>query len=264
MEQHHTKKIITSVIQHIFFTATRNSKLVTARRSMLQLVMSHECTHPRVKSCIALTKYFNHYICINIYIFHLNTKFKARHSPSRPVAARHATQMYIHIHVLSHVIRRQKNSIITSVTLHIFYRITKFKTHHSTSCHIAARHSARMYTHPLFKSCEMPTRNFHHLICNKHIFLLQYEIQSSSQPVAARCSSSRHTNAHIHVSSHILWRQKISIITSVSISIYIFFTAIRNLKLVTTRRGASQLGMSHECTHPVSSHVMWRQKKFKH
>jgi hypothetical protein len=51
------------------------------------------------------------------------TKFKARHSTSRHIADRHATRM--HIHDSSHIMRRQKISIVTSVLQHIFFTVIR-------------------------------------------------------------------------------------------------------------------------------------------
>jgi hypothetical protein len=77
----------------------------------------------------------------------------------------------------------------------------------------------------------------------------QYEIQSSSQYVATRHSSSSRTNVHIHISSHIMPGRNFNRYICNNTP-YIFFTAILNSKLVTTRRGMSQLVMPHAYTHP--------------
>jgi hypothetical protein len=80
-------------------------------------------------------------------------------------------------------------------------------------------------------------------------------MQSSSQHLVARRSSSYQTKIHIRVTRHVIWRQKSSIINHyICNATNIFFTALQNLKLVTALRGTSQLFMPHECAHPL----MWR------
>jgi hypothetical protein len=117
--------IITSVVRRIFFVAKQNSKLVTTRRSTSQLVMPHECTHPRYVTIIN----FNHYICNTIYIFHRNLKFKARQSTSRHVAARHAAWIYAST---LYVTTTKFNHYICNAP-YIFHCNTKFKARHSIS-----------------------------------------------------------------------------------------------------------------------------------
>jgi hypothetical protein len=66
-----------------------------ARHNTSQLVMLHERTHPRLKSCNMVRNNFVHYICNTTYIFRRNMKFKARHVTSRHVTARHTAEIYI-------------------------------------------------------------------------------------------------------------------------------------------------------------------------
>jgi hypothetical protein len=128
--------IITSVMQHIFFTAIRNSKLVTARRGPSQLVMPQECTHTRFKSCKMTTKYFNHYI--HLYLQHI---FFTVIQNSKLVKARRSwlCRTNVHFQVSSHVKWRQKIQ-----SLHLFYNIylsPKYEMH-SSSQHLVARRSS--------------------------------------------------------------------------------------------------------------------------
>jgi hypothetical protein len=69
------------------YTFRHNTKFKT-RHSPSQLVMPHECAHPRSIHLICDDKKVIHYICNTTYIFHRNTKFKARHIKSLHVAAR--------------------------------------------------------------------------------------------------------------------------------------------------------------------------------
>jgi hypothetical protein len=85
----------------------------------------------------------------------------------------------------------------------------------------------------------------------------QYEIQSLSQHIAARRSSSCHMKVHVHVSSPVMRRKKISIIKSVIQNT--FFTLLQNSKLVSARRSPS-------CCSKVHVHVSWNvaTKNFNH
>jgi hypothetical protein len=147
--------IITTMLQHILFTAIRNSKLVTAQRGTSQLVIPHKCKHPRFKSGDVTTKNFD-YICNTTYFFHNNTKFKARPNTAQLVMPHECT------HLLFNLCNVVTISFVASVIQHIFF---------------AAIWNSKLVT-------------------------------------SLRSSSCR-TNICIHVSSHVMWRQKIPFITSV-------------------------------------------------
>jgi hypothetical protein len=66
---------INQYIWNTTYTFCRNTKL-KARHSPSQLVMPHECTHPRSSHLISDDKSVIRYICNMTYTFHLNTKFK--------------------------------------------------------------------------------------------------------------------------------------------------------------------------------------------
>jgi hypothetical protein len=130
---HHVRTknlVITSVIQHIFFTTIRNSKVVTARHGPSQLVMPQECTYTRFKSCKMTTKYFNHYIHLysNIYFYAIQN--------SKLVTARRSSlcRRNVHFQVSSHGKWRQKNSIITSVLQHTFFTAIRNANLVTASC----------------------------------------------------------------------------------------------------------------------------------
>jgi len=121
-----------------------------------------------------------------------------------------------------------------------FHGTTKFKARHSTS-QLVMPHAC---THPRFKTCNVTTK---FSIISYVIRRIFFSIKHNSKHVAVRLSSSCHTNVHIHISSHS--DDKIFQSLHPSVLQHIFFTAIRNSKLVTARIDTSQLVIPHECTH---------------
>jgi hypothetical protein len=122
--------IITPVLQHIIFTAIRNSKLVTTQRGTSQLVIPHKCKHPRFKSNNVTTKNFDHYICNTTYIFHKSTKFKARHN----------TVQLVMPHEYTHPLFKSCNVVTNNFVYNIYFS-SQYEIQ-SSSRHFAARRSS--------------------------------------------------------------------------------------------------------------------------
>jgi hypothetical protein len=210
--------IITPILQHIIFIAIRNSKLVTAQRGTSQLVIPHKFKHPRFKSDNVTTKKFQS-LQYTTYIFHNSTKFKAR---------RHNTAQLVMPHECTHPLFKS-------------YVMCGYKQFRSI-----------IYKTKLI-ACICNTT----YIFRRNMKFKARHVTSHGGNRAARRSSSCRTNMCIHFfkSCNVTTKKFVHYICNTVQ--HIFFTAIRNLKLVTARRSLSCRTNVH--IH-VSSHVIRRQK----